>query len=61
MTVLGVLTVSAVLESTLPSSHLSYKYRTKSDGFGGFGGSAFVAISVVMATRLEINLPFPTS
>ena len=35
------MTVSAVLESTLPSCRLSYKIqdtRGNHDGFGGFGG-----------------------
>ena len=37
MMVLAVLTVLAVLESTLPSFCLSYKIQCR-DGFGGFGG-----------------------
>ena len=46
MTVLAALTVSAVLESTLPSLPLSYIQNTGQtdncggfDGFGGFRGS----------------------
>ena len=49
MTVSAVLTVLAVLESTLPSFCLSYKIQHNEgnrggfDGFGGFGGHGVVS------------------
>ena len=58
MTVLAVLTVVAVLESTWSSSCLFYKIQVQRDGFGGFGGCGGL---VVTATPLKLNPPFSSS
>ena len=53
MTVLAVSTVSAVLQSTLPSFHLSYKIQDKEATvtvLTVLAVSAVVAVSVVTAT-----------
>ena len=59
-----VLTVSAVLESTVPSFRLSYAIQDKEAPVTVLmvlAVSAVVAVSVVMATPLKLNTPFPTS
>ena len=56
------MTVLAVLESTLPSSCLSYKIEHNEANRGGFDGlaiSAVMAVSVMTATSLKLNPPFP--
>ena len=53
MTVLAVLTVSAVLESTLPSFRLSYKIQGKEATVTVLAISAVVAISDVTAPPLN--------
>ena len=61
------MTVSAVLESTLPSFRLSYKIQDKEANVTVLTVSAVsavvavVAVSVVTATPLKLNPPFPTS
>ena len=52
------LTVSAVLESTLPSFCLSYKIQDKEATVMVLAVSAVVAVSVVTATPLKLNTPF---
>ena len=62
MTVSAVLTVLAVLKSTLPSFCLSYKIRcqeTTVTVLTVLAVSAVVAIPVVTATPLKLNPPFP--
>ena len=64
MTVLAVLIVLAVLESTLPSFCLSYKIQcqeTTVTVLMVLGVSVVVVVSVVTATPLKLNPPFPTS
>ena len=64
MTVLAVLTVSAVLQSALPSFRLSYKLQDQEATMTiltVLAVSAVVAVSVVTATPLKLNPPFPTS
>ena len=61
MTVLAVLTILAVLESTLPSFCLSYKIQCQETTTTGLAVSAVVAVSVVTATPLKLNLPFSSS
>ena len=56
MTVLAVLTV---LESTLPSFCFSYKIRYREAAVTVLAVSAVVAVSVVTATPLKLNPPFP--
>ena len=56
MTVLAVLTDLAVLESTLPSFCFSYKIQCQE---AAVTVSAVVAVSVVTATPLKLNPPFP--
>ena len=55
MRVLAVLTVVAVLQSTLPSFCLSYKNKTV------VAVLAVMAVSVVTATLPKLNPSFPTS
>ena len=62
MTVLVVLTVLAVLESTLPSLCLSYKIQCQETIVTVLAVSAVSAVagvSVVTATPLKLNPPFP--
>ena len=62
MTVLAVLTVLASLESTLPSVCLSYKIQHSEATVAVFtvlAVSAVMAVSVVTATPLKLNPPFP--
>ena len=62
MTILAVLTVLAVLEGTLPSFCLSYKIQcqeTTVTVLTVLAVSAVVAVSVVTATPLKLNPPFP--
>ena len=64
MMVLAVLTVLAVLESTLPSFSLSYKIQHNKATVAVLtvlAVSAVVAVSVVTATPLKPNPPFPSS
>ena len=66
MTVLAVLRVLAVLESTLPSSCLSYKIHYQEAAMTVLTVlevSAVVVVSVVTATLhpLKLNPPSPTS
>ena len=61
MTVLAVLTVSAVLGSTLPSFSLFYRIHDKAATVAVLAVSAVMAASVVTATPLKLNPPFPTS
>ena len=58
MTVFAVLTVSAVLESILPSFRFIYKIQDKEATVTVL---AVVVVSVVTATPLKPSLPFPTS
>ena len=58
MTVLAVL---AVLESTLPCFCLSYKIQCQETTVTVLTASAVVAVSVVTATPLKPNPPFPSS
>ena len=62
MTVLAVWTVLAVLESTLPSSCLSYEIQYQEATVTVLtvsAVSAVLAVSVVTATPLKLNPPFP--
>ena len=59
MTVLAVLTVSAVLESTLPLAYLSYKIQQNEAVLAVLAVSAVMAVSVMAATPLKLNPPFP--
>ena len=62
MTVLAVWTVLAVLQSTLPSFRLSYKIQDQEATvtvLTALAVSAFMAVSVVTATPLKLNPPFP--
>ena len=62
MTVSAVLTVLAVLESTLPSFCFSYKIQYEEAAvtvLTVLAVSAVVAVSVVTATPLKLNPPFP--
>ena len=66
MTVLVVLTVSAVLKSTLPSFRLSFKIQDKVleatvTVLTVLEVSAVVAVSVVTANPLNSTPPFSTS
>ena len=61
MTILAVLTVGAVLESTLPSTCLSYKIQHNEAAVAVFtvlAASAVVAVSVMTAAPLKLNPPF---
>ena len=64
MTVFSVLTVLAVLESTLPSFCFSYKMQYQEAAvtlltvLTGLAVSAVTAVSVVTATPLKLNPPF---
>ena len=58
MTVLAVL---AVLESALPSFYFSCKIQYQEAAVTVLAVSAVVAVSVVTATPLKLNPPFPTS
>ena len=62
MTVLAVLTVLAVPESTLPSFCFSYKIQCQEAAvtlLTVLAVSAVVAVSVVTATPLKLNPPSP--
>ena len=64
MTALAVLTVLAVLESTLPSCCLSYRIQHNEATVAVLtvlAVSAVVAVSVMTATPLKLNPPFPSS
>ena len=66
MTVLAVFMVLAVLESTLPSFCLSYKYKIQHNEatvavLTVLAVSAVMAVSVMTATPLKLNPPFPWS
>ena len=64
MTVSAVLTVLAVLESTLPSSYLSYKTQHNEATVAVLtvlAVSVVMAVSVMAATPLKLNPPFPLS
>ena len=64
MTVLAVLTVLAVPESTLPSFCLSYKlqhYEATMAVLTVLADSAVVAVLVVTATALKLNPPLSSS
>ena len=57
-----VLTVLAVLEGTLPSSYLFYKIQHKAATLAVLtvvAVSAVMAVSVMTATPLKLNPPFP--
>ena len=54
-----VLTVLAALESTLPSFCLSYKIQHNEAAVAVLTVSAVMAISVMTATPLKLNPPFP--
>ena len=56
-----VLTVLAVLESTLPSVCLSYKIQHNEATVAVLAVSAVMAVSVMTATLLKLNPPFPLS
>ena len=59
-----VLTILTVLESTLPSFRLSSKIQEKEAVVAVLtvlAVSAVVEVSVVTATPLKLNPPFPTS
>ena len=58
MTVLAVLTVSAVLESALPSFCLSYKIQHNEATVAVLTVLAVMAVSVMTATPLKLNPPF---
>ena len=58
MTVLAVL---AVLENTLPSFRWSYKIQDKEATVTVLTVMAVMAVSVVTATPLKLNPPFPSS
>ena len=58
MTILAAL---AVFESTLPSFRLSYKIQDEEATVTVLAISAVVAVSVVTATPLKLNPPFPSS
>ena len=62
LAVLAVLTVLAVLQSTLPSLRFSYKIQYQEAAvtvLTVLAVSAVVAVSVVTATPLKLNPPFP--
>ena len=62
MTVLALLTVVAVRESTLPSVCLSYKIQHNEAAVAVLTVlvvSAVMAVSVMTATFLKLNPPFP--
>ena len=59
MTVLAVLTVSAVLESPRPSLRLSCHNTGQRGNRDGFG--VLAAVAVVTASPLKLNPLFPTS
>ena len=62
MTVLSVLTVLAVLESTLPSFCLFYKIQHNEATVAVLtvlAVSVVMAVSVMTATPFELNPPFP--
>ena len=62
MMVLAFLTVLAVLEGTLPSFCLSYKIQKKEATVAVLtvlAVSAVMAVSVMTATPLKLNPPFP--
>ena len=62
MKVLAVLTVLAALESTLPSVRLSYKIQHIEATVAVLtvlAVSAVVAVSVMTATPLKLDPPFP--
>ena len=62
MTVLAVLSVLAVLESTLPSVCLPYKIQHNEATVAVLtvlAVSAVMAVSVMTATPLKLNPPFP--
>ena len=61
MTVFAVLTVSAALKSTLPSFRLSYKIQNKEATVTVLTDLAVSSVSVMTATPLKLNTPFPTS
>ena len=64
MMVLAVLTVLAVLESTLPSFCLPYKIQHNEATVAVLtvsAVSAVMAVSVMTATPLKLNPPFPSS
>ena len=61
MTVLAVLTVLVVLESTLRSFCLSYKIQYQEAAVTVLAVSAVVAVSVVTDTPLKPNPPFSSS
>ena len=61
LTVLAVLTVSAVLKNTLPSFRWSYKTQDKEATVTVLTVLAVLAVSVVTATPLKLNPPFPSS
>ena len=61
MTVVAVLTVLAVLESTLPSFCLAYKIQCRETTVTLLTVLAVSAVSVVTATPLKLNPPFPSS
>ena len=61
MTVLAVLTVSAVLESALPSFYLSYQIQHNEATVAVLtvlAVLAVMAVSVMTATPLKLNPPF---
>ena len=59
MMVLAVLRVLAVLESTLPSFCLSYKIQHNEAAVAVLTVSTVMAVSVMTATPLKLNPPFP--
>ena len=59
MTVLAVLTVLAAMEGTLPSSCLSCKIQHKEATVAVLAVSVVMAVSVMTATPLKLNPPFP--
>ena len=59
MTVLAVLMVLAVLQSTLPSFCLSYKIQCQETTVTVLAVLAAVTVPVVTATPLKLNPPFP--
>ena len=59
MTVLAVLTALAVLESTLLSFSLSYKIQDQEATVTVLTVLAVLAVSVMTATPLKLNPPFP--
>ena len=61
MTVVAVLTVLMVLESTLPSLCLSYKIQCQETTVAVLAVSAVLVVLVVTATPLKLNPPFSSS